>query len=76
MEPTKALIDQLRREEIEDARRMTVSQKLEAGGDLFDAACEVALSGIRVQYPGISDDQALDILRRRLDFARRTETRL
>ena len=76
MEPTQELIDQLRREEIEDARRMTVEQKLTAGGDLFDSSCEVTLGGIFAQYPGISRKQAMDILRRRLDFARQTETHL
>ena len=76
MEPTQELIDQLRREEIEDARQMSVAQKLEAGGDLFDMACEVTLSGIRAQYPGISEERAIEILRSRLDFARTTELRL
>ena len=76
MEPTPELIDQLWREEIDDARRLTVKQRLELGGDLFDAACAVTLSGIRSQYPGVSDTDALEILRRRLAFARRTETKL
>jgi hypothetical protein len=76
MEPTAELIDQLRREEIEQARRMTVKQKLEAGGDLFDMACAVTLSGIREQNPGMSSKEAMDVLRRRLERARKTETRL
>jgi hypothetical protein len=76
MEPTKELIDQLRREDIEDARKMTISQKLEAGGDLFDYACSITLSGIKNQYPGISERDALEKLRHRLEFAARTETRV
>ena len=44
-EPTPELIRQLRREEIEDARRMTFAQKFWAGAELFDYACEIAESG-------------------------------
>ncbi len=76
MEPDDALIAELRREEIEDARRLSLSQKLALGGDLFDAACEVTLSSIRAEHPEISSSESLEILRKRLDFARRTETRL
>lgn len=76
MEPTRELLDELRREEIEDARRLTVAQKLALGGDLFDMACEVTLSGIRAENPGISPDDALNELRRRLELARRRELRL
>lgn len=52
-----------------------MKQKLELGGDLFDSACAVALSGIRWQNPGISDDRAWAELRRRLDLGRRLEMR-
>jgi hypothetical protein len=76
MEPSKALIDELRREEIEDARKLSISQKLALSGDLFDWACEVTLSGIRSQHPRISRTEALNILRERLDSSRQRETRL
>lgn len=76
MEPSDELIHQLRREEIEDARRLTAKQKLELSGDLFDAACEVTLSGIRFENPEFDDTAALAELRRRLELARRLETRL
>ena len=76
MEPSPELLDQLRREEIEDARQLTVEQKLALGADLFDMACEVTLSGIRAQNPGISDEDALNELRRRLESARSRELRL
>jgi hypothetical protein len=76
MEPSQALLDELRREEIEDARKLSVSQKLALSGDLFDMACQVTLSGIRMQNPGVSEEQAMAILRERLEWASRTETRL
>lgn len=66
MEPTDELIEQLEREDIEQARRMTPSQKLRAGGDLFDDACRWTLAGIRRDHPGISDRDALAELRRRI----------
>lgn len=64
----------LRREEIEDSKRLTVAERLQLGGDLFDSACQVTLSGIRMQNPGIALEQARAELRRRLDLARRLET--
>jgi hypothetical protein len=73
MEPTPELLAQLDREDIEQARRMTPAQKFRAGGDLFDQACRWTLAGIRHQYPGISDADALEELRRRLEHARKTE---
>lgn len=61
-------------ENIERARRMRPEDKLLAGGDLFDRECEIALSGIRCQNPGISEVDALDILRKRLVLAEKMET--
>jgi len=50
MEPTAALLKQLRREEIEDARKQTFAQKFWAGAELFDYACEIAKAGIKMQH--------------------------
>ncbi len=60
------LIDQLDDEDDNQARQMTGSQKLRAGGDLFDEACRWTLAGIRRQFPGITTEAAMDELRRRL----------
>jgi hypothetical protein len=73
MEPTLELIAQLDAEDLEQARRMTGSQKLRAGGDLFDDACRWTLAGIRAEYPGISDSEALEELRRRVARGDSTE---
>jgi Rv0078B-related antitoxin len=75
MQPTLELLRQLRREEIDDARQMSPETKLHAGGDLFDAACQVTISGIRFEHPDWSDAQVLEELGRRLAMARRLETR-
>lgn len=66
MEPTPELIEQLRRDKIEAAKRMTPEQKLLAGGDLFDLACAAALAGIRMRHPAIGDEEAQRLLRERL----------
>ena len=66
MEPTQDLLDQLAREDIEQARQMTPRQKLLAGGELFDDACRWTLAGIRSDHPGISHADALAELRRRI----------
>jgi hypothetical protein len=68
MEPSKELLAELDREDIEQARRMTPSQKLRAGGDLFDEACRWTLAGIRHDHPGITPEAALAELRRRLEM--------
>jgi hypothetical protein len=76
MEPTRSAIEQLWREEIEEARRMPLRRKLELGGELFDSACEVALAAIKAENPGITQAAALDLLRQRLELSRKLEMRL
>jgi hypothetical protein len=75
MNPTKEFIDQLHKEDIEQAKRMTPEQKFFAGGELFDDACQWTLAGIRHQNPGISDEAALEEVRRRIRDSERRETR-
>jgi hypothetical protein len=65
----------LHRERIERARRMSVDERLSEGGRLFVYACSITLSGIRSQYPGISESHAMDELRRRLGVSERRERR-
>ena len=66
-------IDDLRREEIEDARRMTPQQRLEAGGDLFDYACVATRAGIRMQHPDASESEILQLLRQRVELGEQLE---
>jgi hypothetical protein len=67
------LIDELYREELRDARAMPPEEKILAGQQLFESACRITLSGIRNQNPGASEEQCLEILRKRLEFQRRLE---
>jgi hypothetical protein len=63
------LISQLDAEDLEQARRMTPSQKLRAGGDLFDDACRWTLAGICREHPDFTPEQAMGELRRRISRA-------
>jgi hypothetical protein len=73
--PTRELIDQLRRDRIAAARRMTPEQRFLAGGDLYDAMVERMIAGIRAQHPDVGDDEVRAMLRERLAVARRVENR-
>jgi len=75
MEPTKELILQLHLEDLEQAARMTPEERLLAGAELFDYACEITKAGIRVQYPQADEATVLQILRDRVELARRIEER-
>lgn len=73
---TEFVEDQFWKEEVRRARAQTPQQKFLLGGELFDAACEVTLSGIRAQNPGITQTDALEMLRKRLELSRRIEGRV
>jgi hypothetical protein len=66
MQPTKQLIEQLDREDIEQARRMTFAQKFMAGAELFEYACAISRAGIKMQHPEFDEAQIREELRRRL----------
>jgi hypothetical protein len=66
MEPTPELIEELDREDIEQARRMTFEQKFMAGAELFDYACRITKAGIRWENPTFTEQQVMDELRRRV----------
>ena len=67
--PPEPLITSLDEDEVRWARETPPAEKFIAGAKLFDYACAVTLAGIRRQKPGVSDEDALAILRERLDWA-------
>ncbi len=75
MEPIRELADAIYRERVLRARRTPIDQKLWAGAELFEAACQITCDGIRHQNPGISEDRVQEILRERLALRRRLEGR-
>ncbi len=75
MGPTKELIDDIYRERVLRARRTPIEQKILAGAELFDSACEVTCAGIRHQYPEADEARVQAILRERLALGRRLGSR-
>ena len=73
MEPTKELIDELYREEIELARETPPEVKMLLGPVLFDRVRRTMEDGIRDQYPGSSAERVRQILLDRLRIARQLE---
>jgi hypothetical protein len=71
----RKLADDLYRERVAEARAMSPEEKLLAGEELFDYACAITLAGIRNQFPGVSEEEALKILEDRLELRERMEKR-
>ena len=61
--------DDLYLEQIKQAVAMTFEERFFAGCELFNAACDLALAGIRMNRPGLSDEEALVALKRRFAIA-------
>ncbi len=51
---------------LEQAKRMTPTERFLAGAELFEEACEVTLAGIRHQYPHWTEAQHRQELRDRI----------
>ena len=73
MEPTKELIDQIYQGKVAAARAMSFEEKLLAGAELFDYACQISRWGIRSQHPDYTDQQVEAELHRRLQIGRKLE---
>ena len=74
--PSKELIDELYRDKVRAARRMSEEERLREGGDLFDEVCDRMRDGIRTEFPNADEVMVERILRRRLDIARKLERSL
>ena len=67
------LIDELYREEVLEARKMSPEDKFLAGEELFEYACSITLAGIRNENPGFSEKECRRELERRLELRERME---
>lgn len=67
------LMDELYREEVRDARRMTAEEKFLAGEELFEYACSITMAGIQSQNPGWDPKTCRRELERRLELGERLE---
>ena len=50
-------------EKLVQARAMSDAERFFSGAELFEDACQRTLAGIRYDFPGISDEDALQKLR-------------
>lgn len=75
MEPTKELIDGIKRDRIAKARQMSPGAKFLAGGKLFDDVCDRMRAGIRSQFPHEDDAGVNRILKQRFERLRQIEER-
>lgn len=66
MEPTKELADQLYRERVLRARRMSIEEKSWLGAQLFEEVCERMADGLRNEHPEADEAQIRHLLRERL----------
>jgi hypothetical protein len=71
--PFAPLIDELYRQEVLEARRMSPEDKLILGERLFRWACAITLEGIKFQNPGANAAECRRMLRERLDLGRKLE---
>lgn len=69
-----ALQAEIYRSRVLRARQESIEEKILAGQELFESACEITLAGIRHQNPGISGERAREMLRERLELGRKPET--
>lgn len=72
--PYAPMIDELYRQEVLDARRMSPEQKLILGERLFRWACAITLEGIRFQNPGVTEEDCQRLLRERIALGKKMET--
>lgn len=72
--PYQPLIDELYREEVLEARRMPLEEKLLLGERLFRWACEITLAGIRHQHPDADEAECQRLLRGRIELGKKMGT--
>jgi hypothetical protein len=65
--------DLLYLDEIRRARTMDLKDKIWAGAELFDMACEQTKLGIRLQHPEADEARVLELLRERIALGKRLE---
>ena len=66
-------VDDLYCERVLRARRMSAAEKLSAGFQLFEYACEITRAGIRHQFPAASEAEVERTLKERLAQRQRME---
>ena len=70
---SKALMDAIFRDKVRHARQTPMDQKMLDGPRLFDLNRQIALSGIRAQFPDFDEEQVKKEFGRRLAIQRRID---
>ena len=69
----KTVQDEICLSKLEQARQLSVGQRLLAGPELFDMGLMMMRSGIRMRYPEYNEKQVNNEIFRRLEIARRID---
>ncbi|MFH1748761.1 MAG: hypothetical protein ABIG44_17130 [Planctomycetota bacterium] len=72
-EPSRELIDAIYADKVRQARRMSIAERLKAGGDMFDEECEQFRLRMRQEHPDWNAEQVEDALRANLTEQRRID---
>jgi len=70
-EQIRLLADDIYWDKVRRAREQPPIEKLRAGFSLYESACRITLAGIRNQHVGVTDEEALRILKERVEMKRR-----
>jgi hypothetical protein len=70
----KQLADDIFRERVLRARRTPIEQKILAGVQLFEDLCTRMAAQLRQENPGADEATIQELLRRKLDLLRRSES--
>ena len=73
MEPSIELIDEIYRERVRTARRMSPAARVLAGLEMFDLAIAIMADGVRARFPDADDRRVQAILREQLALIQRLE---
>jgi hypothetical protein len=69
-----SMAEELYRQEVLDARRMSPEDKLILGERLFRWACAITLAGIRFQNPEAAEEDCQRLLRERIELGKKMGT--
>ncbi len=72
-EPTQELIDAIFADKVRQARRMSIEERLRAGGDMFDEECERFKAQTRQKHPDWTAEQVEIALRAHVAEQRRID---
>lgn len=75
MVDAEPIIVDLRRERLADTSDLTFEHRFLAGAELFDYACEIAKSSVKIQHADWSEEQVLSEVRHRMMIAQRLRER-